>query len=282
MSTELYLIAMCVFVAILGGGSYLIFSTRQSSPYHDPGRRSLFGFGERSDGQALFFGLQIAVRVFGSDTLRAQLASLILPEVDAAAVAEDGLSMDELPALENLSAKRKFLKSISSLLIENRYAWEYGFWDYQSDGEEAIAQFNQWRNEIESSFASSEAEIGSVSDPLHRATSGNEFLIVSVLMLIDNRNFVVEDDEGDYAFRPTYAGLAASFRELIENIPSSDLWTPQTFEHILEAIRSIDPRAIEREAVFLLPGNSDDGISELDLIGDEGWQYLTAHPIRAI
>lgn len=281
MSTEVYVISMLVFTALLAGGGYLLYSANSQRGI-DPGRRSFFAWKGHQSGHALFFGLQIAVRVFGTDSLRSQLADLIIPSTGPAKVPVTlPVNLDDGSSPDAIALKKDFLRSISSLLIENRYAWEYGFWDYRNDSEEAIGQFNQWRNEIESSFATTESEMGATPDQLHRSSTEKELLIVSILILIDNREVVVEDDEGDYAFRPTYSSLAAPFREVIENVGAENVWSASTFERILEATRTIDPRSIAGDAVFLLPGNSEDGISSLDLLGDPGWKYLTDHPIRA-
>ncbi|NDD64147.1 MAG: hypothetical protein EBZ36_09250 [Acidobacteria bacterium] len=274
MSNAVYLISMFAFFLLLAGGGYLIYSARQIESV-DPGRRSLLSWKRESNGYALFLGLQIAVKVFGTDSLRSQLAGLILPVDPGSKGDDDSQSGDAV-------VKREFLKSLSSLLIENRYAWEYGFWDYRQNATEAIDQFSQWKNEIESAIATADDEVGAAPDQLHRTSNEKEFLIVSLMLLIDNRDIVVEDDEGEYDFRPTYAGLASPFLQLIESIRTEEFWAPETFERILEAIRVIDPRSIERDAIFLLPGSSEDGISEIDLLGDPEWKYLTDHPIRAI
>lgn len=270
MSTEVYIIVMVLLAIFLGGGIYLA-TTGAAAKSLSPGRRSfLSGLPGRSgpaeSQHALFIGLQIAIQVFGSDDLRARLATL-LQGVEAEA---------ESTAL----AKRDFLKSLSSLLIQNQYAWEYGFWDYRGTGAEAIAQFNQWKNEVESSMATVPEEIGEAIDPLHRYSDQKEFLIVTLLMVIDNRDEPVSDDVGDYEFRPTYAQLAHPFREAVEGIGPRDQWRSQTFRSLLDGICELDPRAIERDGVYVFPGAATDGISSLDLLGDEGWRYLTEHSLR--
>ena len=285
MSTDNYLISMFIFSALFAGGAYLIYSARDSRGFN-PGRRSLFvGRGEE-DGEALFLGLQMAVRVFGTDSLRSRLADLIQQTEEAILAQNIGTAGGDkvsvaIPEPGEITRKRDFLKSITSLLIENRYAWEYGFWEFQRNAGEAIDQFNQWTNEIESSIASSGEEIGASPDQLHRSSSEKEFVVISILMLIDNREVMVDDDAGEDAFCPTYAGLATRFREMLATIGNDERWSPQTFEGILEAIRLVDPRSIARDAVFLLPGSPEDGVSALDLLADPGWKYLTDHPIRA-
>src|SRR5207237_2272454 len=105
-------------------------------------------------------------------------------------------------------------------------------------------------------------------------------MIVTLMMLIDDRGEPVADDVGDYQFRPTYEQLAQSFRLLVENIAENQYWTAETFERLLHGLRSLDPRVIERDGIFVYPGTGQDGLSTMDLLGEEGWKYLTDHNIR--
>jgi Protein of unknown function (DUF1517) len=264
MSTGIYLFVMLIFAAILAGGIYMVLSGSKRGKL-DAGRRSfLTGRGGQESGHALFFGIQLVIQIFGSDELRSRIARLI--------EAEDNTdSADE---------KRRFIKSIASMLLENQYAWEYGFWDYQSDADKAIGSFNQWRNEIDASMATEPEELGQQTDRLHRYSDRKEYLIVTVIMLIDNRDEPVEDDVGDYRFRPTYTNLAQPFRSLVENLSEDQYWKAKTFERLLEGLRSLDPRAIERDGIFVYPGTAQDGLSSYDLLSEEGWKYLTDHSFR--
>jgi hypothetical protein len=63
-------------------------------------------------------------------------------------------------------------------------------------------------------------------------------------------------------------------------LEESAYWTSATFSGLLEGLRAIDPRAIERDAIYIYPGSEQDGLSSLDLIGDDGWKYLTDHSFR--
>jgi hypothetical protein len=161
----------------------------------------------------LFFGVQLAIQIFGSDELRARLARLIEAE-------DETDSADE---------KRRFLKSLASLLAENQYAWEYGFWEFYSEADTAIGAFNQWRNEIEASIATEPEELGSEIDRLHRYSDEKEYLIVTLIMIVDNRDEPVSDDVGGYEFRPIYSQLALSFRQLCEHFDESEYWKTETF-----------------------------------------------------
>jgi hypothetical protein len=265
MSTGIYLLVMLVFAAIFIGGVYLalVGSGRQGL---NEGRRSfLTGRSRGEETHALFFGIQLVIQIFGSDELRARLARLIESE----------------DLTDSADEKRRFTKSVASLLLENQYAWEYGFWDYQTDAETAIGTFNQWKNEIEASMATEPEELGQDVDRLHRYSDQKEYLIVTLMMLIDNRDEPVADDAGDYRFRPTYAQLAESFRSLIENLNEGEYWQSKTFERLLNALRALDPRAVERDGIYVYPGTEQDGLSSYDLLSEEGWKYLTDHSLRA-
>ncbi len=265
MTTGTYLLVMLVFALLFAGGLYLARRNPNQGKISE-GRRAFLGGSLSNEGQhAIFFGLQIAIQIFGSDQLRAQLARLINAEDDT----------------DSAQEKRRFMKSVAALLQENQYAWEYGFWESDHEAESAISSFNQWRNEIEASMATESDELGSEVDRLHRFSDQKEFLIVTMLLLLDNRDEPVADDEGDYAFRPTYAQLAAPFRHVTEGFAESEMWTPATFARLLDAIRALDPRVIERDGIYVYPGTEQDGLSYADLIGDEGWKYLTDHMLRS-
>jgi hypothetical protein len=262
MATGTYLLVMLIFAAVFAGGLFL--ARRGGDNRIDQGRRSFLSGRGSTDDHALFFGLQLVIQIFGSDELRARIRRLIEAE-------DDTDSADE---------KRRFMKSVASLLIENQYAWEYGFWEFSTDADAAIESFNQWRNEIEASMATEPEEMGGEIDRLHRFSDQKEYLIVSLLMLIDNSAEPVSDDVGDYRFRPTYSQLALPFRELCEDFKESEYWKARTFEQLLNGIRALDPRVIERDGIYVYPGTAQDGLSSLDLLSDEGWKYLTDHSFR--
>lgn len=263
MSTGIYLIVMLIFAAVFAGGLYLTFTANRQGQI-DRGRRSFLSGGAAPNDHAIFIGIQVAIQIFGSDELRARVARLIQAE-------------DET---DDTNEKRRFLKSLAALLIENQYAWEYGFWDYYDQAETAISNFNQWKNEIESSMATEPEELGPEIDKLHRYSDQKEYLILTIIMLIDNREEPVTDDVGDYQFRPTYAQLAKPFREMVDQIDDDDYWKAKTFTQLLDGVCALDPRAIERDGIYIYPGSAQDGISSYDLLSDEGWKYLTDHSFR--
>ncbi|HZS05355.1 MAG TPA: DUF1517 domain-containing protein [Blastocatellia bacterium] len=264
MATGTYLFVLFVLALVFAGGIYLSRRNPNKGQISE-GRRAFLGGSLSNEGQhAIFFGLQIAIQIFGSDELRAQIARLINAE-------------DETDSAQE---KRRFIKSVAALLTENQYAWEYGFWEYSNEAEAAINSFNQWRNEVEASMATEPEELGQEPDRLHRFSDQKEYLVVTLLLLLDNRDEPVADDVGDYAFRPTYAQLAAPFRNVAEGFDEAETWTQATFARLLDAVRALDPRVIERDGIYVYPGTEQDGLSSLDLIGDEGWKYLTDHSFR--
>ena len=67
---------------------------------------------------------------------------------------------------------------------------------------------------------------------------------------------------------------------MIQNLDEGDYWKAGTFNQLLHGLQSLDPRAIERDGMYVYPGSAQDGLSSMDLIGDEGWKYLTDHSLR--
>ena len=103
-----------------------------------------------------FFGLQVAMKCFGEDTLRARFARVI----------EESRLADE-----SVQEKRRFLRRFVALLEESALFWSYGFWDYIDDQETAAQEFNTWVNEIESGMATEEEELGEAVDDLRRTSN---------------------------------------------------------------------------------------------------------------
>ncbi len=258
MATGLFLFLVLILGAVFATGLYL--ATRGPKQLNE-GRRAFMTGGGGGD-HALFFGMQIVVQVFGSDELRSRIVRILeAPETSA-------------------QDKRRTMKSLAALLLENRYAWAYGFWEFHNRAEEAIGTFNQWQNEVEASMATEADEIGGEIDRLHRFSDQKEFLILTVMLLLDNSEEIVADDQGDYKFRPTYSQLALPFRQLCEHFEESQYWEQETFARLLDGIRSLDPRVIERDGVFIYPGTRDDGLSSYDLLSESGWKYLTDHSLQ--
>ncbi len=263
MSNQLYLILMLILGVILASGIMLIRLDR-SDRQIDRGRRSMIGLASDPENRAIFFGVQIAMQVFGSDNLRKAIFDI--------------LGCNE--TTEDPATKRRTIRAISALLLENRYAWEYGFWDFRADAEEAIETFIEWQNGIEMAMATEPEQLGEAPDQLHRFSDDKEYLILTIMMLIDNRPEPIADDEGDYDLRPTAAQLAAPLVDLASGVSEENYWKETTFAELLDGLSALDPRVIERDGIYIFPGNAQDGLSSLDLLGDDGWKYLTEHSFR--
>jgi hypothetical protein len=182
-----------------------------------------------------FFGLQIAIKCFGEDTLRARLARVI----------EESRLADE-----DTQEKRRFLKRFVALLEESALFWSYGFWEYIDDPGTAADEFTTWVNEIESSMATEEEELGESIDDVRRTSHSKDYIVVTLLFLLD----------------APYAPA--------EQVGSDDeMFLKETFMALVQGLTHIDPRTIQADGAYVVPGNEADGLSEDDLYGP-GWEYL--------
>ncbi len=182
-----------------------------------------------------FFGLQIAIKCFGEDTQRARFAQ-VLEESRT-----DG---------EGLQEKRRFIRRFVALLEESELFWTYGYWDYSDKADEATEEFNTWVDEVESCLATEEEELDEDIDNIRRTSNRKDYVIVTFAFLLDEPYGPVEDIESD-----------------------DDAYLKETFTALVQGLTRIDPRIIQADAAYVVPGNEEDGLSEDDLYG-EGWEYL--------
>ena len=190
-------------------------------------------FGGSSD--TYFFGLQLAIKCFGEDTLRARLARVL-----EAARTED----------VDGQAKRSFLKRFVALLDESELFWTYGYWDYIDHANEAVEGFNTLVAEIEGSIATEEEELADDVDDLRRTSKHKDYVIVTLAFLLDA------------PYGPA---------EAVENEDAAFL--KETFVSLVQGLTMLDPNAIQADAAYVVPGNEADGLSEDDLLSP-GWEYL--------
>ena len=52
-----------------------------------------------------------------------------------------------------------------------------------------------------------------------------------------------------------------------------DYYLKETFIALIKGLTRIDPRLIQADAAYVVPGNEEDGLSEDDLYGP-GWEHL--------
>lgn len=185
-------------------------------------------------GELYFFGLQILVHAFGEDTLRARLAEII---------------SDPDGALEDTEAKRRYIKRVVALLLEQEAYWSQAFWDYKSGRAEAEAEFESWAAELSASTATESEEMGGEVDGAYRLSNNKDYVAVTVILNLSGPFPPAEiDDETLY-------------------------WQSGTLGKLVRGLLLIDPETIVADGVFVIPGNERDGLSEQDLLTG-GWSYL--------
>ncbi len=198
-------------------------------------RRSWFSqlFG-KSGGDVYFLGLQLVIKAFGEDTLRARIANVINdPNADT----------------QNTAAKRQYLKRIVALLEEQEPYWHEVFWDYKAGREEAEAEFEAWASELQANSATEGEEMEGAVDGMYRLSSNKDYVAVTLIFNLSVPFPPAEiDDEAYY-------------------------WTRNTIRQLVNGLLFINPETIMADGVFVVPGSSQDGLSEEDLLTG-GWQYL--------
>jgi hypothetical protein len=182
-----------------------------------------------------FFGLQIAMKSFGDDTVRARFAHVL---------------EEERQADEDVQEKRRLLRRFVALLEENDLFWTYGYWDYLDEREAALAEFDAWVNDIEGSMAVEDEELGTQVDDVRRTSSRKDYVVVTLVFLLDQ----------------PYAPAEALTHE-------DSYFLKETVRALVQGLTSLDPQAIQADGIYIVPGNAVDGLSEDDLLGP-GWEYL--------
>jgi len=196
-------------------------------------------FSSRREGDIFFFGIQIVINVFGEDDLRARLHTVIA----------------EAEAVETPHDQRAFYKRITAILRESQPFFEYGYWDYLTDPDEAADEFHDWADGIEATMATVEEELGDEVDEMYRMSAEKSYVVVTMAFLLE---------------------LSRDLEEMIgiiESISEDDYFTPYGFSRLLDAINFIDFDYCHSDAIFIRPGNEQDGFSWTDMRG-EGWEYL--------
>ena len=181
-----------------------------------------------------FFGLQIVIHAFGEDTLRARFAEVIANP--------DG-------AQEDVEAKRRYIKRVVALLLDQEAYWSQVFWDYKIDPQEAEAEFESWAAELSAGAATEQEELGQEVDGAERLSSDKDFVAVTIILhLSEPYPPAAIDDEAQY-------------------------WTKTTILNLTRGLLLVNPESILADGVFVVPGSPDDGLSEEDLLTG-GWSYL--------
>ena len=182
-----------------------------------------------------FFGLQIAIKCFGEDTVRARFARVL----EEARIAD-----------EDVHEKRRFIRRFVALLEESELFWAYGYWEYVDEAEEAKEEFNTWVDEIESLLATEEEDMGEAIDEIQRISNRRDYVVVTLAFLLDE-----------------------PYEPATEVASEDDAYLKETLVALVQGLSRIDPRTVQADAAYVVPGNEEDGLSEDDLYGP-GWEYL--------
>ena len=181
-----------------------------------------------------FFGLQILIHAFGEDMLRARLAEVI---------------SDPDGALENTEAKRRYIKRVVGLLLDQEAYWSQAFWDYKSGRAEAEAEFESWAAELSANTATESEEMDGAVDGAYRLSNKKDYVAVTIILNLSEPFPPAEiNDETLY-------------------------WQSGTIGKLVRGLLLINPEAIMADGVLIIPGNNEDGLSEADLLTG-GWSYL--------
>jgi len=185
-----------------------------------------------------FFGIQVVIKAFPVDSFRRQLHEIIA-----------GSSSEQ-----SLTEKRAFWKRLTAVLDEQVPAFEYGFWDLIRGGR-AEEEFEEWSSELEGALATEKEELGRAPDEINRISADKLYVIVTLIFLLE---------EG------SNADLTLGQRT---DMPESEYFTRTTFGRLIGTIPILNFGNVEADAVYLVPGNDEDGLSDEDLHGG-GYEYL--------
>jgi hypothetical protein len=197
-------------------------------------RRSWFARLFLKDEELYFFGVQLVIRAFGEDTLRRRLAAVVAdPDGD----------------LQDVAAKQRYFKRIVALLLEQEPYWTHAYWEYVT-GEEGQTMFEEWSAELSASSATEDEEVGEDVDQMRRLSNRKDYVAATILLLLSV---------------PYPPGEAVT--------DERRYWQRETLRSLVNGILYVNPETILGDAVFVMPGSPEDGLSEEDLLTG-GWSHL--------
>jgi hypothetical protein len=185
-----------------------------------------------------FFGVQIAVKAFFKDNYRQRLGTIIA----------------ESAAEQTLFEKRAFWKRLCAVVNEGLPVFELGYWDLIRGGR-AQEEFETWCSEIEGALASEREEMGAKADEVNRLSANKDYVLLTAAVLVE--------------------GSSNSDATLGErcDVPESDYFTRATFGRLVSTFPLLNFANVQADAVYLMPGSEQDGLSSEDLFGG-GYEYL--------
>ncbi len=187
-----------------------------------------------------FFGIQIAYRCYRKDDSRERLHRIIA----------SGQKEQSLPE------KRAFWKQVVAILTEHAGDFEYGSWDFIRGGK-ADAEFETWSSEIEGGMATESEELGTEADETRRLSqeiNDSRYVIASLLFLIDP-DTATDEVIGERC-----------------DIPEDDFFNRTTLVNLIDAIPLMNFANVRADAIYVVPGDRRDGLSEVEL--RESWSHL--------
>ncbi|MFT4703636.1 MAG: hypothetical protein ACI81R_001328 [Bradymonadia bacterium] len=146
--------------------------------------------------------------------------------------------------------KRVYYRKIVAVLEQALAHYEYGYWEYLED-DAAADGFHEWVTEIENELALDEEGTGDEADDTFRLDADKRFIAVTVILLV-------------HGPMPNVAELDPE---------DEDNWTRHAMAERLRDLNRVDFAGLLADAVYLVPGNDQDGFSDMDL-ADEGWAHL--------
>jgi hypothetical protein len=185
-----------------------------------------------------FFGVQVVIKAFPVDSFRGRLHEII------------ARSSSE----QSLVEKRAFWKRVTAVLDEQVSAFENGFWDLIRGGR-AEDEFEEWSSELEGAVATEKEELGEAPDEINRISAEKRYVIATLIFLLE------EGSNADMTLGERC------------DMPESEYFTRTTFGRLIGTIPMLNFANVEADAVYLIPGNDQDGLSDEDVHGG-GYEYL--------
>jgi len=185
-----------------------------------------------------FFGVQIAVKAFFKDDYRQRLGHIIA----------------ESSAEQTLFEKRSFWKRLAAVVNEGLPVFELGYWDLIRGGR-AQEEFETWCSEIEGALASEDEEMGDKADEVNRLSANKDYVLITAAVLVE-RLSNSDDTLGERCA-----------------MPESEYFSRATLGRLMASFPLLNFANVQADAVYLMPGSEQDGLSQEDLFGG-GYEYL--------
>jgi hypothetical protein len=187
-----------------------------------------------------FFGLQLVMRAVDGEA-RKRLHQ---------AIAGGGAAGEQ-----SLADKRAFYKTITTILAGELYRYELAYWDYIADPARGESEFDTWCSELEGQVATENEEVGKAVDESFRLSAEREYVAVTVLFLLE-------------AGGNSDTTVAARC-----DLPEAEWFHRDTLVKLVHTIPMLSFSSVKADAVYIVPGNDQDGLSFDDVHGG-GWEYL--------